>query len=121
MGREVLAVPRDPLAAGSRLPNDLLRDGAAPVTEAGDVLRLLGARRAAGRARARRCGAGRRGGALEERLLAEAARETGIDLERLAARVPEATPGALQAALATLEIEGRLARDRGRLRAVAAE
>ncbi|MCK4412431.1 MAG: DNA-protecting protein DprA, partial [Candidatus Eisenbacteria sp.] len=41
MGREVMAVPRDPLQPGSLLPNDLLRDGAAPVTGAADVLRVL--------------------------------------------------------------------------------
>ena len=37
-GREVFAVPRDPLHEGSRLPNRLLRDGATPLVSARDVL-----------------------------------------------------------------------------------
>jgi DNA processing protein len=43
MGREVAAVPRDPLHEGSALPNSLLRAGATPVTSAIDLLELLGA------------------------------------------------------------------------------
>lgn len=37
MGREVVAVPRDPVHEGSALPNMLLRSGAAPVRSALDV------------------------------------------------------------------------------------
>ena len=42
LGREVAAVPRDPIHEGSALPNALLRSGATPVTSAGDLLELLG-------------------------------------------------------------------------------
>jgi DNA processing protein len=38
LGREVVAVPRDPVHEGSALPNLLLRTGAAPVRSALDVL-----------------------------------------------------------------------------------
>ena len=41
MGREVAAVPRDPVHEGSTFPNGLLRSGATPVTSAGDVMDLL--------------------------------------------------------------------------------
>jgi len=40
-GREVMAVPRDPIAPGSCLPNRLLRDGAAPAVTSADVLAAL--------------------------------------------------------------------------------
>ncbi len=40
-GREVFAVPRDPLIPGSVAPNRLLRDGAVPATCAGDILDQL--------------------------------------------------------------------------------
>jgi DNA processing protein len=42
LGREVAAVPRDPIHEGSALPNSLLRTGATPVTCATDLLELLG-------------------------------------------------------------------------------
>jgi len=42
LGREVAAVPRDPVASGAEAPNALLRVGATPVTSADDVLELLG-------------------------------------------------------------------------------
>ena len=41
LGREVLAVPRDPLADGADMPNRLLKEGATPVTGAGDVWPVL--------------------------------------------------------------------------------
>ncbi len=40
-GREVMAVPRDPVIPGSRGPNRLIRDGAAPAVDAGSVLEQL--------------------------------------------------------------------------------
>ncbi len=40
-GREVMAVPRDPLYPGSVLPNRLIRDGARPVLGVRDVLEAL--------------------------------------------------------------------------------
>ena len=57
---------------------------------------------------------------LRDRVLGELGREAVIDIERLAERLPEASPGALQAVVARLEIEGRLVRGRGGLRAAAA-
>ena len=42
LGREVAAVPRDPVHEGSDFPNALLRSGATPVACAQDVLDLLG-------------------------------------------------------------------------------
>ena len=41
LGREVMAVPRDPVHPGSALPNALLREGAAPVITSRDVLAAL--------------------------------------------------------------------------------
>jgi DNA processing protein len=42
LGRTVMAVPRDPIASGSEMPNGLIRDGAVPVTCARDVLEAIG-------------------------------------------------------------------------------
>jgi DNA processing protein len=42
LGREVAAVPRDPVTDGAEAPNALLQAGATPVTRADDVLSLLG-------------------------------------------------------------------------------
>jgi DNA processing protein len=42
LGRTVMAVPRDPIAAGAEMPNGLIRDGAVAVTCAGDVLEAIG-------------------------------------------------------------------------------
>lgn len=41
LGREVVAVPRDPVHPGSALPNSLLQEGAVPVLCCGDVLAVL--------------------------------------------------------------------------------
>ncbi len=41
LGREVAAVPRDPLHAGAALPNTLIRSGSTPVTCALELLELL--------------------------------------------------------------------------------
>jgi DNA processing protein len=42
LGREVVATPRDPIGSGAEMPNGLLRQGAAPITCASDVLEILG-------------------------------------------------------------------------------
>jgi len=42
LGREVVATPRDPVGSGAETPNGLLRQGAAPITCASDVLEILG-------------------------------------------------------------------------------
>lgn len=41
LGRDVAAVPRDPVHEGSALPNSLIRSGATPITRAEDLLDLL--------------------------------------------------------------------------------
>lgn len=41
IGREIAAVPRDPIHEGSELPNALLQTGASPVVRARDLLELL--------------------------------------------------------------------------------
>lgn len=114
-GREVMAVPRDPLLPGSVAPNRLLRDGAAPVTGAADMLAAV--RQAA----AARCALGtapdlprpaQAGAGLAGRLLGHLGREGRLTLELLATRVPEIAPGRLVASLTSLEVAGRIARDR---------
>ncbi len=132
-GRELMAVPRDIHLPGSVLPNLLLRDGAAPALGAPDVLFALGtilgarARGSAGEAAAeppRRDNRGRGVAAifdpdsLEARIL-ETAGGRGTRLERCLAQFPEASIGAVQAAVARLELMGQLLRlPGGRIRRV---
>ncbi|MFH1144676.1 MAG: DNA-processing protein DprA [Candidatus Eisenbacteria bacterium] len=158
-GREVMAVPRDPLAANSQGPNRLLREGAAPVIDASDVLsKLSGVGRhgggdgsdvdrgsavpradaasgvTAGREPEAREVAARgaevgepgaraqsvpRDGASSKAVLACLRRGGALSLAELAERLPQEAAGALQAALLSLEVERRAARDRaGRYRLV---
>jgi DNA processing protein len=111
-GREVMAVPRDPNLPGSLAPNRLIRDGAAPVLDAGDAiacLEALGARPAAG--------AEADPVVLRARIERRLALGEPVSPEQLAQGLPGAEAAALLAELLTLEIEGRVARDRaGRLR-----
>jgi DNA processing protein len=133
-GREVMAVPRDPHLPGSLAPNRLIRDGAAPVLGAEDVVAVLAARAAAGggtaasdRAPALSVAAGssrqatdETPSALRRRVERRVAHAAGLTPEQLAERLPGIDAAALQAELLTLEIEGRLARDgAGRLRPAA--
>jgi len=131
-GREVMAVPRDPLLPGSAAPNRLIRDGAAPATSAEDVLALLDWRRAPGdrgrggaqpllppgdsRPRARAAHP-RAGGAAPgaARIEARLRRGDGVTLEQLAGGLPEVPLADLQARLVTLEVEGLVRRERGGL------
>ena len=109
-GREVMAVPRDPHLPGSVAPNRLIRDGAAPVLGAEDVVAVLAGRAVAGDADGVPSALRRR---VERRL----AGVSGLTPEQLAERLPGIDAAALQAELLTLEIEGHLARDgAGRLR-----
>lgn len=41
MGREVAAVPRDPVHEGSELPNELIRSGAIAITRAEQLIELI--------------------------------------------------------------------------------
>jgi DNA processing protein len=113
-GREVMAVPRDPNLPGSVGPNRLIRDGAAPVLGADDVIAALGPRGGAATAAppgGDRMARGR--GRLEARL----ARAGGLSPAQLAEGGSSAQAAAVLAEAVTLEIEGRAARDRaGRLR-----
>ncbi len=47
LGREIAAVPRDPTHPGSILPNELLRSGATPISNAAELLALLDSTRRA--------------------------------------------------------------------------
>jgi DNA processing protein len=113
-GRDVLAVPGPIDAPASEGPNRLLRDGAAPVLDAGDVLRAIGrtAVPPPPRARADPLEAG-------VRVLLAALREEPATRDELGARLG-LTPAELSRRLVALELAGRVAEDRdGRLRFVA--
>jgi DNA processing protein len=100
MGREVAAVPRDPLHEGSRLPNMLLQSGASPVTAAGDVIALL----------ERQGRAIERSGPhphLQEALLRHL--DASRDLEYLVSRL-EKEAGEILACLGSLEAAGEIRR-----------
>lgn len=118
-GREVMAVPRDPHLPGSLAPNRLIRDGAAPVLGAEDVVAVLAAGAAAGGAMAASAAEGMPS-ALRRRVARRLAGAAGLMPEQLAERLPGIDAAALQAELLTLEIEGQLTRDgAGRLRPAA--
>ncbi len=137
LGREVMAVPRDPLLPGSVTPNRLLRDGAAPATSAEDVLAalaFLGAGPSPGIAAAPAlpaagdespppgCPAGlpqqAAAPALRARILEHVRRGSARTVGELAERNPTIPADALLASLLTLEIEGEISRDSaGRMRA----
>lgn len=136
-GREVMAVPRDPVFPGSVLPNRLIRDGAAPVMGCDDVLyaieRLPGPSR--GRkapvdfvlpgdrvaaavsqpesARREPLGRARRAGTgdLRSRLLAQLGRSGPLGVDDLVGRSPATEPSAVMAELVALEVEARIRRD----------
>jgi DNA processing protein len=117
-GGEVMAVPGPITAATSQGPNLLLRDGAAPVLGAGDVLQALGMEPpavAGSSGAAPAPGPDRRGRAVLARLEREPAsrddlaRALGCSIQQLAVVLME------------LELAGRIRLDRdGRLRALAA-
>jgi DNA processing protein len=114
-GREVMAVPRDPNLPGSIAPNRLIRDGAAPVLGAEDVIAVLESA-AAGRAAPAADGE-RDAGPLRGRIERRLAHGPALAPEQLAEGLPATEAAELLAELLTLEIEGRVARDRaGRLR-----
>jgi DNA processing protein len=109
-GIDVFAVPGPIAAPTSRGTNRLIRDGACPLLELGDVLDALGW--SAGRAPVRP-GPAAAPGAIEAALLAEPA--TRDELARRLERSPEQ----LALELLELELDGRVVEDRdGRLRAL---
>ncbi len=97
-GRDVMAVPAHPTQASAAGTNALLRDGAALVRDAADVLAELGLERPAVR-RAE----------PEEELIAGLARGVPVSLEEIAARVVCPLPRLL-ARISELELAGRLRR-----------
>jgi DNA processing protein len=106
LGRDIAAVPRDPVHEGSELPNALLRSGATPVARAQDVLDLL----ASSSPSARRVPVGRSEDdlALEESVLGGlAAGRCGVD--RLSRSVGR-DPSDLLGVLGRLEALGRVRR-----------
>jgi DNA processing protein len=137
-GREVMAVPRDPLLPGSEAPNRLLQEGAVPALRASDVLAQLAARgvgpgqatvspavataasadgaperaRPARRQRAADRASGPDAGGDDQRLLTRLSRAGGLTFDQLALDSPELSPATIQARLVTLEVEGRIRRDR---------
>ena len=114
-GREVMAVPRDPLLPGSVTPNRLIRDGAAPVTCAADLRAAL---LAMGRVLTSP-GAGKVVPAAEGegRLLARLRLSGPLRADQLAATCPELPAETVLAQLVTLEVQGKLRRDaQGRYR-----
>ncbi|MBD3235700.1 MAG: DNA-protecting protein DprA [Candidatus Eisenbacteria bacterium] len=134
-GREVICVPRDPVLPGAELPNRLLRDGAAPLSCAQDLLQAVrdasAARRKQGRRAAERYGAGRseepegarpaalRSGAtpasrrsgLEGRILGHLGRQGRLGLDGLSHALPEIATARLLSMLTGLEVAGRVRRD----------
>lgn len=128
-GRELMAVPRDILHPGADLPNRLLRDGAAPVLSAADILAqlapILELRRRAGAAgptipRPPAAVSSRSSGpaGLETRLLGLLDLRP-VTIDACITLLRPAPPGEIQAALFRLEVLGlaeRLPGGRVRLR-----
>lgn len=105
-GREVLAVPRDPLGPGAALPNALIRDGARPALAVGDIMAAL--EESAG---VTRCsGAEAEEPASLEQMLMAILRAGSACLDDCMAKMPEAGVGEVQAALVRLELQGRIRR-----------
>jgi DNA processing protein len=102
-GREVMAVPGHPSAAQSEGVNQLLRDGAALVRGADDVLAELGLERARARERA-----------PHDEVLRAVPRGVPTSVDLIQQRTGLETP-ALLARLAALELEGALDRLPGAL------
>lgn len=141
-GREVMAVPRDPILPGSIGPNRLIQDGAAPAIDSWDVIHALeglGKRTDPGPARDRRCGCGAdsglpvrpweresatsgasqsyrdtgdRCGGTQARLLSVLARSGSLGVEEVVSRMPHTPPSVVMSELVALEVEGRIRRDR---------
>jgi len=119
-GREVMAVPGPIDAPTSQGPNELLRDGARPVTDVADVFEELGLEPPGDRTRSgdRDWQTGDAGtGELARRVLGSL-RRAPCTRDALGRRLGVA-PGLLSVALTELELAGRLFTDRdGRLRVV---
>jgi DNA processing protein len=106
-GREVLAVPRDPLQQGSEGPNALLADGAAPARSADDVLAAIGRTRTAA-GPPERVHAEPPSGVAGRVLSALDGRPRSLD--DLAGRFPDERTSSLLAVLSSLEVDGLIER-----------
>lgn len=116
-GRDVMAVPGPIDAPTSQGPNRLLRDGARPLCEVGDVLDILGLPRTSGRGGKSSGKADARLGSDSRRVVESLARRPA-SRDELTARLGLG-PGELAVALLELELAGLVATDRdGRLRVV---
>jgi DNA processing protein len=104
-GRDVMAVPGHPSCPGAAGTNALLRDGAAVVRDARDVLAELGLDA---------CPSPPARGAEEDPLAAALPRGVPVSLEELAGRVPHPVPELL-ARLSELELRGTVRRLAGGL------
>jgi DNA processing protein len=111
-GREVMAVPGHPSLAGAAGTNALLRDGAALVRGAEDVLAELGLAGAAPTRSTIQAPAA--AGTPADQLLALLPRGVPMSVDEIAARHPGETP-TLLAWLSELELRGRLRRLPGAL------
>jgi DNA processing protein len=113
LGRNVAAVPRDPVHEGAILPNGMLLTGAAVVTSANDILPLLGipfrvpARPEEPEAPARTDSPG----GTDEDLL-QVLRQGSRPLDAIA-RCAQRTPAEVLASLGRLELSGRVRRLHG--------
>jgi DNA processing protein len=113
LGREVVAVPRDPVHEGSVLPNSLLQTGAAVVVSAADLLSILGVD--GGRSETGSKTAGQMPESLfgdVDELLLQALRHGSRHLDALA-RSTRRAPADLLASLGRLELAGRVRRLHG--------
>jgi DNA processing protein len=110
-GREVLAVPGHPAVAACVGTNRLIREGAALVRDAADVLEALGLERVPGVATACASPAGHAGA---DELLDHLPAGVPATLDELQERSGR-PPGALLAALSVLEVAGRVRRLPGAL------
>lgn len=113
LGREVGAIPRDPVHEGSVLPNRLLQTGAAPIVSATDILSLLGVSgmRSGPEPQRTAPAAGSLFDAADEAIF-EALGCSGRPLDALA-RTTRRTPADLLASLGKLELAGRVRRLHG--------
>jgi len=122
-GREVLVVPRDPGPESNAGPNQRLREGAKPVTSAGDILDLmewttgpLAERRAEADAMKQGAPPGSARSLsrddLGKRVLGWIVRCGGASTETLLQKMPEECPAGLVAELTRLEVEGCLYQNR---------
>jgi DNA processing protein len=110
LGRELWAVPGDPRRPTCRGNNRLLRDGAAAVLDAGDLLAACGLAQTQGSVAGCEPVEPRGLGPVERRVWQSLAVHGPADVETLSRRTRAPVAGLLEA-LSLLELAGRIARD----------